>query len=73
LIVDTLAAKTNSVIYLSLKSTFSGQQLCLTIRVCLYSISCCCFPYLRNYAKFWDHTRLSILVSIESAYATSYY
>ena len=49
--------------------------LSLTILVCLHSFSCCCVRNLQNPEKFSElfqsHPMSSILVSIESAYATS--
>ena len=55
----------------------SLTTLSLTILDYLHSFSCCCVRDLRNSLKTWtykvqDHPRSSILVSIESAYATSY-
>jgi len=39
-----------------LKSTFSGLQLLLTIRVYLHSFSSCCLSNLRNPAKFSENS-----------------
>jgi len=65
-----------------LKSTFSCLQRCHWQygSIFLDSFSCCYARNLRNPAKFSEdrtftiqgHPRSSILVSIESAYATSY-
>jgi len=50
--------------------------LSLSIRVYLYSLSCCCLKILRNPMKYRDNSNLlhghqmsSILVTIDSSYA----
>ena len=52
-------------------------MLSLTIRVYLHTFSCCCLPNLQNLVKFSENSNLyssrsSMLMSIESAYATLY-
>jgi len=64
-----------------LKSTFSGLQSFADNTGCVHSFSRCCLPNLRNHSKLrkkielravHGHPRSSILVPIESAYATFY-